>query len=530
MLADCGGAFEKRLHGAGSWPVRSRLARPPGTDAEAEARSRRRAHFAEADRPARAPSSPSGSELVSFLRRLVPVAAVAAVIGATAQGAAGKALFVVTGSGWGNGVGMSQWGAEGYALHGLGYRTILAHYYPHTAVAAAPDELVRVLLAADQQRVRVGSAAPFLLIDARGRRIHIPAGSRVLTAQLSIGGRSLRPPLRVEAGAQPLTVDGKEYRGGLTLLRSGASLMVVNAVPLERYLRGVVPAEMPAGWSTQAYEAQAVASRSYALATLKPRQPFDLYADNRSQSYGGVAAETPATDEAVALTSGQVLTYDGQVIAAYYDSNSGGRTVPVQDAFPGHAPEPYLVSVSDPYSSLAPDHNWLVTQTDTELSSRFGIAVDDVRVTHAGPGIATSVTLIGAHGDRTMSAMEFVEALSLRSLHFSVAVLSLAAPPRPALPGATVVLRGLLRDVSGVILQQRSPDGAWNRVRAVAARADGDFLVAVRPTIDTAYRLEVDGVAGPAVAVAVRSRPVHAPVPSEPGSARTVADTPRGAP
>src|SRR6202161_3441598 len=106
----------------------------------------------------------------------------------------------------------------------------------------------------------------------------------------------------------------------------------------------------------QAYEAQAVAARSYALATLKPGQPFDLYADNRSQMYGGVAAETPATNDAVAVTAGQVLTYDGQIIVAYYDSNSGGRTAPVQDVFPGDAPEPYLVSVSDPYASLAPDH------------------------------------------------------------------------------------------------------------------------------------------------------------------------------
>jgi len=452
---------------------------------------------------------------MSRLRRLVPVAVAAAVIGATAQAALGSALFIVTGSGWGNGVGMSQWGAEGYALHGLGYRAILAHYYPHTTVSAAPDTVVRVLLKTDQQRVTVGSAAPFLLIDARGRRVHLPAGSHVLAPQLSIGGRSLRAPLRVEAGAQPLSVDGTGYRGSLTLVRGGASLTVVNSVPLERYLRGVVPAEMPHGWSMQAYLAQAVAARSYALANLKQGQAFDLYADNRSQLYGGIAAETPATDEAVALTAGQVLTYDGQVISAYYDSNSGGRTAPVQDVFPGDAPKPYLVSVSDPYASLAPDHTWLVARTDAELSSRFGIPVDDVRVTHAGPGIATSVTLEGPHGDRTVAAMAFVEALSLRSLQFSVAVLSLAAPPGPVPAGATLVLRGLLREVSGVILQQRAPDGAWRRVRAVAAGGDGDFLVRVRPTIDTAYRLAVDGVGAPAVAVTVRRGAGHAPVVPE---------------
>jgi hypothetical protein len=183
----------------------------------------------------------------------------------------------------------------------------------------------------------------------------------------------------------------------------------------------------------------------------------------------------------------------------------------VQDVFLGHLPEPYLVSVSDPYASLAPDHSWLVTRTDEQLSNRFGIAVDDVRVTHAGPGIATSVTLVGPHGDRTLTATEFVEALSLRSLDFSVSVLSLAGPLRPVLGGSTVVLRGVLRGITGVMLQQRSPDGAWRPVREIAVQSDGDFRERVRPTIDTAYRLAADGVAAPAVAVDVRQPPVHAP-------------------
>jgi stage II sporulation protein D len=448
---------------------------------------------------------------VSCFRRLVPVAAAAAVIGAMPQAALGTALFLVTGSGWGNGVGMSQWGAEGYALHGLGYKAILAHYYPHTTLAAAPDRMVRVLLATAQQRVIVGSSAPFLLIDARGRRVHLAAGSLVVTPHLHVGRRSLQAPLRLEAGAQPLTLDGKGYRGTFTLLRSGASLTVVNSVPLERYLRSVVPVEMPAQWNMQAYEAQAVAARSYALAALEPGQPFDLYSDNRSQLYGGIAAETPATNEAVAATAGQVLTYDGQTITAYYDSNSGGRTAPVQDVFLGHPPEPYLVSVADPYASLAPGHSWSVARTDEQLSNRFGIAVDDVRVTHAGPGIATGVTLVGPSGDRTLTAMEFVEALSLRSLDFTVSVLSLARPPRPALAGATVVLRGFLRGVSGVILQRRLPDGAWRRVRAVAVSDGGNFLERVRPTTDTAYRLAVDGIPAPAVAVLVRHPTARAP-------------------
>ena len=70
--------------------------------------------------------------------------------------------------------------------------------------------------------------------------------------------------------------------------------------------------------------------------------------------YGGIRAERPETSLALGATAGQVLTYGGHVIVAYYSSDSGGRTAAVQDAFAGYAPEPYLVSVPDPYDTLSP--------------------------------------------------------------------------------------------------------------------------------------------------------------------------------
>src|SRR5438034_8020666 len=87
----------------------------------------------------------------------------------------GSALFLIKGGGWGNGVGMSQWGAEGYARHGWGHERILAHYYPHTTISTFASQDVRVLLAEDQDQVAVGSGAPFALVDARDRRVHVPA-------------------------------------------------------------------------------------------------------------------------------------------------------------------------------------------------------------------------------------------------------------------------------------------------------------------------------------------------------------------
>ena len=91
--------------------------------------------------------------------------------------------------------------------------------------------------------------------------------------------------------------------------------MAVNVLPLDRYLRGVVPWEVPKGWHEATYEAQAVAARSYTLATLKPGEDFDLYSDTRSQMYGGIRAERPQTNLAVGATAGQVLRWGGRTIA-----------------------------------------------------------------------------------------------------------------------------------------------------------------------------------------------------------------------
>lgn len=421
--------------------------------------------------------------------------------------ASAGALFVIKGGGWGNGVGMGQWGAEGYALHGWDYRRILAHYYPQTSLGVEPGQpLVRVLLAKRQDKIAIGSASPFLLVDARGFAVHVRSASLVLTARLRLGRHALTPPVQVQPGAQPLTLGGSGYRGGFVLDRSGQTLSVVNVVSLERYLRGVVPSEMPRGWQFQAYEAQAVAARSYAVSLLDPGAPFDLYADNRSQVYGGIAAESQATNAAVGATAGQVLTYEDRVIRAYYDSSSGGRTAAVQDVFPGLAPRAYLVSVRDPYDSISPYHRWSTAVNAEDLSQRLKMAIEDVRVEHAPSGTATRVLLIGQHGEKAVASVAFAQTLDLRSYRFAVCVASLRASYAKLPRGRPLHVRGFLRDLSGVVLQQRLANGSWRQAAHVRARPDGRFDVVVHPTSSTAYRLAVDGIAGPEITVTVVRR------------------------
>src|SRR3712207_4099040 len=113
-------------------------------------------------------------------------------------------------------------------------------------------------------------------------------------------------------------------------LNTKGTLTVVNVVPLEEYVRGVVPNELsPGGWpELEALKAQAVAARTYAVSNLGrfAASGYDLTPDTRSQVYGGRSTEHPLTDRAVAETRGRVLTYKGAPVNALYTSTCGGRT------------------------------------------------------------------------------------------------------------------------------------------------------------------------------------------------------------
>lgn len=125
-----------------------------------------------------------------------------------------------------------------------------------------------------------------------------------------------------------VSVKRKWYRGEFQLLNYGLGLTVVNDVPIEQYIQGVVPSEMPPSWEHEAHKAQAIAARSYALANLGKRgkHGYDLKDTPEDQAYGGASAETVQTNKAVSETEGVVLIYDGKIIPAYYSASAGGQT------------------------------------------------------------------------------------------------------------------------------------------------------------------------------------------------------------
>ena len=125
-----------------------------------------------------------------------------------------------------------------------------------------------------------------------------------------------------------VSVKRRWYRGHFKVINDGMGLTVINDIPLEKYLQGVVPSEMPSSWEHEAHKAQAIAARSYAIANKGKRAKYgyDLKDTPEDQAYGGASAEKPNTNDAVTETAGIVLVCQGKIVPAYYSASAGGRT------------------------------------------------------------------------------------------------------------------------------------------------------------------------------------------------------------
>jgi SpoIID/LytB domain protein len=290
--------------------------------------------------------------------------------------------WLIRGHGLGHGVGVSQYGAYGYAKHGKGYRFILAHYYAGTSIGTLHGpHVVRVLLEISPRDVGFSGAtnACGKALDPRqGYEAH-RSGSRVELR--SSAGRSLADcgrKLRA-AGHGGVTVAGLgPYRGALEVVPTASeagSLNVIDALALEQYVKGVIANESPPSWPQAELRAQAVESRSFALTGGVGGNGFDLYSDTRSQVYGGLSTETPSTDAAAEATRGQVVLYRGEVVETLFSACSGGHTESVQNVFFG-PPVPYLVGVPDPYDYYCPLHDWTLRFSGPEISSRLSGLLD----------------------------------------------------------------------------------------------------------------------------------------------------------
>jgi stage II sporulation protein D len=340
---------------------------------------------------------------------------------ALSASAAASVNWVVHGRGFGHGVGMSAYGAYGFALHGKDYRFILGHYFRGTALGALDKpRVVRVLLDISPGDVGFSGATGACgvpLDPARSYEAHRSGNSVRLR---SSGGKRLAECGRVlrASGKGKIEIAGVgSFRGALETVPTESdpgSLNVVNALALEQYVKGVMPNEVPASWPVEELKAQSVAVRSIALTGGVGGNGFDLYNDTRSQVYEGLESEEPQTNAAIDATRGQVVMYGGEIAQTFYSACSGGHTESVVNVF-GTA-IPYLVGVPDPYDGYCPLHKWKLRFTGPEISSRLGAylkgRLKQVVITKRGvsPRIVTA-KLIGTGGVSTVTGEQLEVAL-----------------------------------------------------------------------------------------------------------------------
>lgn len=325
-------------------------------------------------------------------------------------------VFDLVGHGYGHGIGMSQWGAREAGERGATEPEITAFYYPGTTRATATSTSpIRVLLTRDTGsdaivRPESGLRVTYRAEGAGSTSLRLPTAVDGCTARwwrvlnpgsdLAIQGlcgetwKTWRSASSVD-GSQPVTFsspDGmldvarrlssgferKAYRGNIEVRRTGSAVRVINVVPLEDYLRAVVPSEMPSSWPAQALRAQAVAARSYAMREAQDRSgSFNVYDTTQSQVYPGARLydsawrttrnyETSRTDAAIAATSGVYRRHADRPALTMFSSSNGGVTAT--------ASLPYLRAQSDPWDAAATTNsrlNWTDSISATALQNAY---------------------------------------------------------------------------------------------------------------------------------------------------------------
>jgi len=406
----------------------------------------------------------------NHVKRIVLIALVAVLGTAFVPSPSGRAgsTFTFHGSGFGHGLGMSQWGAYGLAKQGWGHARILTHFYEHTRVRRdlpLPSK-VRVGITWDRRTVhltaRGGPVALWLGATGSGTPIgQIPKGQTFAVSASRdayairdasgalVGGKKwgapgvkliasyVGPTVRVfVAEAEPSS--GREYgRGDLEFNLYGCDgtrclERVIVRVKLQHYLYGL--GEVPSSWPAQALRAQATAARSYAVYGmrrygLRGYCHCDLTDGSSDQVYVGYSKESGTDGDrwvaAVDATKDEVVAYQGKVIQAFYAASDGGHSENVEDVWHGGNPDaaiPWLTGVCDPGESVPanPWTDWSRSFGASELTTRLRPYTGDIGVVTgfgaANRGVSGRIITIvvqGATGQRSIGGGSLRSALGL---------------------------------------------------------------------------------------------------------------------
>lgn len=317
----------------------------------------------------------------------------------------------------------------------IGIGCLMIGYSP-IPVMAADLRPVKVGLAVEQDALTLWVADSEAILDLTGAEpvnLLIPGDQVFFTAWndiLELDGVPMGAgPVLVIPGQSPLMWNNHRYRGGFLISAKNNHINLIDYISLDDYLRGVVPREVMASWPPAALRAQAIAARTYAIASLgrHANHGFDLCPIDHCQVYGGIDSEKPSTNLAVDSTSGEIITYRGRVISAVYHSSSGGSTFEASSVW--NESVPYLKSTVDwdqnsPYNQWTRSMNWEELQG---MVSRFYPSVGQLQqisgVSYSPDGKLLKVTLQGNLDFKILSGEQFRSLTGLPSVKAQIGVI-----------------------------------------------------------------------------------------------------------
>jgi SpoIID/LytB domain protein len=450
-------------------------------------------------------------------RLLLPVALLGALVFTTSASSA--TLFVVKGKGWGHGVGLSQWGAfglaRGYAVdHPYTWQEIIGHYFHNTTIGSESGR-VSVRLAASSNSVTIG---PAFKVEAGSRSVQHAGAStvtRTSTGRIKVSGikRTFASPATFSPAGSVLALGSRHYRGNLIVAAVGGGVRVVNRLPVDSYVRGVVTNESPAGWgdvgAQAALEAQAVAARSYALWTVAHgggKCGGFLCPDTSDQVYNGYDSETANGKAAVTATAGKVVLSGGAVAETFFSSSSGGRTAASVDTWGGDLD--YLESTPDPadQNPSNPNRAWRVLLTPGELGNLLGTRnPHDAVVSSRVSGRVNELSVSGDTWSKVVGGgpEHFRAVMHTKSSRFWVGVQALNTDVQSSRCKFPVHLNVFAHGVGTITLEQRkATSSTWTEVTLNQVDAT-HWKVTRHPCVSIDYRIRSSEAAGPRVHVDV---------------------------
>lgn len=305
---------------------------------------------------------------------------------------------------------------------------------------------ISVALSKNSPSLSVSSSSGITATDAGGHR-HSLGTSPVLRASgkgsVQAGSKVLRLPVTLSA-KNPLSFNGRRYRGSFRLLAAGGGVTLVNVLDLEDYLRGVLKNEVSPAWPLEALKAQAIVSRTYALRSISMNNGkggYDLGDSYLSQVYRGINAEDKRTDRAVSSTKGVVVLAGGSIALTPFHSDSGGATADVSTVWGSSIP--YLKGVCETVPSASPNSTWEVRLSSAAVEAALRDADADVgtlrelRIGECDPfGRVNTLVAVGSRGSRTLKSHSFRMAAGskvIRSTAFTI------HPPKGGTPSAAPV-------------------------------------------------------------------------------------------